>query len=236
MKKNLQSHRRMLVTVALLCTAGLCTAGCGDSKEESNPWVGHTYALDIPDGNWTEPPGVGGEFGPFVPDFAIQVEASSGDQLDVLLGALDADGKQEQRNPTTAVKAKSSSGFELGPVDVPLYVVNGDLEAIGTIYGLTMTNVMPDGATVSETGTFSGVMDARQFYCLFTAVIPRTPVGVCTAVAEYTKNEAHPVSCGPCPNDNEPYCFTLTATELGATQVGTSVQPVDTSSVQPCAD
>jgi hypothetical protein len=235
--KNRLSHRNVLLTAALLCTVG-----CSSKEEDkSNPWVGHTYALTIPEASWTDPPGVAGEIGSFVPRFAIQVEGASGDQLDVLLGVVDEQGQQVTCNPTTATKAVStgSSGFELGPVSVPIYVENLDDQGmgpkvIGTVYGLKMSNVLPDGATPAEAGTFEGILDAREFYRLFTVLMAQSGQDVCDGVKNMTEQAGLVVTCGACPNDSEPLCLTLKAANLGATEIDTTLQPIDKSSAQTC--
>jgi len=223
----------MLLTAALLCTVG-CSSP--DDSEESNPWVGKTYVLSIPETNWTDPPKVGKDIGPFVPHFAIQVEGASGDELDVLLGAANADGTQQTRNPTSTVKAVSKSGgFELGPVDVPVYVENVDEETgegpkvIAPIYDLKMTNVLPNGSTPATAGTFVGTMDFRAIYCLFTLIMSPSADAVCNTMASEIQ-----VQCVPC-RDSQPYCLTVTAQEVGAT-LGTTIQPVDKSTAQKCLD
>jgi hypothetical protein len=224
-KRNLESHRRILLTAALLCAAG---CGPGNS-EETSPWEEHTYVLTIPATAWSPP--VGGDITPFVPHFAIRVERSSGDELDVLMGAVNAEGQQEPCNPTTAVKAasKSDGGFALGPVDVPVYLKHGDAEVIASIYDLKMTAVLPDGAEPAQEGTFAGTLDFREVYGLFVLLSNPTPDGVCSGV------QVVQVQCGPC-RDEEPYCVTLTAEEVGTTESGTSIQPIDENSAHSCLD
>lgn len=235
--KKLESHRNLFLTAALLCSVG-----CSSSKsDDSNPWEGHTYVLAISESSWTDPPGVGQDIGPFVPRFAIQVEGSSGDDLDVLLGAATADGKQDPCGPTTTAKAvsKSASGFELGPIDVPVYVANLDEQTkegpkvIAPIYGLTMSNVLPNGSTPATQGKFTGTMDFREVYSLFTLLMPPTPDKVCTTLADQTEGKAQ---CAPCPKDNQPYCLTVKAEGIGATELSTSIQAVDNSSAQKCLE
>ena len=227
----------MLLTAALLCTVG-----CSSKEDEkTNPWVGHTYALTIPDASWTDPPGVAKDIGPFVPRFAIQVEGAAGDQLDVLVGVVDEQGQQVTCNPTTAATAvsKGSSGFELGPVNVPIYVENLDDQGagpkvIGTVYGLKLSNVLPDGATPAKAGTFEGVMDAQEFYSLFTVLMAQSGQDVCEGVKNMTEKAGQVVTCGACPNNSEPLCLTLKAANLGATEVDTTIQPIDMNSAQTC--
>jgi hypothetical protein len=90
------------------------------------------------------------------------------------------------------------------------------------IHDLTITDVLPDGDTLSVTGELRGTMDFRELYPLFTLLENPTPVTVCDAF-EMT----YLAPCVPCPNDGEPFCLSVMANTLGAVPTDGAIEPVD---------
>ena len=93
----------------------------------------------------------------------------------------------------------------------------------GVIYDLTLTDVLPNGDTISTTGTLEGMMDFRQLYHLFTLIENPTPQTVCDVLFD-----TYDVACVACPTDGEPFCLTVKATRIGAVPTDMDIEPVDT--------
>jgi hypothetical protein len=199
------------------------TAGCG--AEEENPWNGTTYLLDIQSQDWSEPRGIGSEIDAFVPSFLLRVDGDAPDAFDVTIGTADAAGEQDTCNPTNAFGATASPpAMTLGPTQYSLFIQHTDepVAVEGTIYDLTIKDVLPDGDTPSSVGEFSATMDFRELYPLFTLIVDPTPDKVCTLL-----EDSYSSACAPCPNDDEPYCLTVKAIGLGATPWSGAMEPVD---------
>ncbi len=218
------------LAVSILASSVLAISCGGDDDDdttETPSWEGQTYILAIPNSSWYEPEGVGSEVGDFVPRFVIQIEEESSGNLEVLLGTADAAGAQEMCNPTTTTTATAAyPDIQIGPVDFPIYLqhVREDIAVNATVYGLTLTNVLPDGDTAAVAGEITAMLDTRDVYSMFTLLgDSRTPESVCTALASLE------ASCEACP-DGEVYCLTLRGRRLGAT-LGSPIEPIDAGSV-----
>ncbi|MBN2196464.1 MAG: hypothetical protein JW751_26875 [Polyangiaceae bacterium] len=223
----------------LLAVLPLVTA-CGDGKnEEETPanvtWVDQTYTLTIPKVAWTVPAGLFGEdLGGFVPAFIFDMGALTGGNLAVTATSLVVPEAgqaqqltQQMCNPTTDTSMSTAAypSSQIGPIDFPLYLKNGDRAEIGKVYGLTITGILPDGATPATTGVFSGTIDVRELWPLFTGIMASSGDSVCTALPNFDPN--NPISCQPCPHDGAVYCVSMQAEGLGATAVTPmTIQPV----------
>jgi hypothetical protein len=207
---NLGSY---LVVMSLATATG--AVACGSSKP--GPWDGRSYLLAIPGQAWAEPAAMGDEVGAFVPAFLLQVEGSSGDTIDVMIGTADAEGTQEECNPTTAATSEPAKypEVQIGPIDLPIYLRNeeGGVSASATAYDLTISNVLPEGDSAADEGELSAVMDVRETAGLFTQLLNRSPDGVCGAL------ETFGAACDPCSKDDEPYCVDIKAVGIGATEL-----------------
>jgi hypothetical protein len=200
---------------------GLVTA-CGEP--ETNPWHGKTYLLDITSRNWAEPRGIGQDIDDFVPNFLLRVDGDAPDAFDVTLGTADATGVQDGCNMTSVLGATASPpGVTIGPDRFPLHVQHVDepIAVDGTIYDLTIKDVLPDGDAPSVNGELTATMDFRELYPLFTLLVDPTPETVCAAF-EMT----YTTTCAPCPNDGEPFCLTVKANTLGAVPSDSAIEPV----------
>ena len=191
---------------------------CGSSEEEKpGPWDGRSYLLVIPEQAWAEPAAMGEEVGAFVPAFTLQVEGSSGDTIDLTIGTADAEGTQEECNPTTTTTSEPAKypEVQIGPIDLPIYLRNdeGGVSVNTKAYNLTISNVLPEGDSAADEGELSAIMDVRETAELFTRLFSRTPDAVCDAV------ESVEASCDPCPKDDEPYCVAIKAVGIGATEL-----------------
>lgn len=201
----------------------LVTVGCA-ANEATNPWSNKTYLLDIDSVDWAEPRGIGKGIDDFVPSFLLHVSGDDPNAFDVTLGIV-KDGAQDRCNRTSVVGATASPPRStIGPSQVPLFIQHAsDPSAVeGTIYDLTIENVLPNGDEPADSGKLSATLDFRELYPLVTVLIQPTPDSVC---ASFEKTYAAP--CAPCPSDGEPYCLTVAATYLGATPTDTPVEAID---------
>ncbi len=213
--------------------------GCSSDKKtvtSANPWAGHAYLLNIPDKHWRQPKNIGGDLGPSVPGFLLDVRSGSGNTLDVLLGTSDANGVQDMCGPTTTIQATSQyPSIEIGPATARVRI--GDKKhvqpVIATAYSLTMTDVLAQAAdaSVQDDSAFSAIIDAREIYSIFWQV-PQTQESVCNTLESVTG-----AACTACPNDSLPYCLTLKAIGLAAGPLnGPALQPVEEANLAPsCA-
>jgi hypothetical protein len=199
------------------------SVGC--TAEEENPWNGTTYLLDIESEDWSEPRGIGSEIDEFVPSFLLRVDGDAPDKFDVTVATADLEGEQDPCNPTSVFGATASPpAMTLGPTRYSLFIKH-TVEPVaveGTIYDLTIKDVLPDGNTASSVGEFSATMDFRELYPLFRLIIDPTADKVCTLLTD-----SYDSACAPCPNDGEPYCLTVKAIGLGATPWNGAIEPVD---------
>jgi len=223
----------VLTRTVCLATLALAITGCGGDDDDAAPptaWQGKTYSLVIPIGAWFEPdPAIGREFGPYVPDFLLRVDQSAGTSHSATVGAS-IDGVQNLCNPTGKISgAGAYPNATFGPTAFPLHIHNvvdeddpaDDVVITMTVDNLTFENVLPNGGTPATEGTFSATLRAREVYPLITGLIVQTPDAFCEALSS-----SYEVPCEPCPTDGEPYCVTLKAIGLGATETTTPIEPV----------
>lgn len=190
--------------------------GCSDEATEDavgpESWGEQTFRMQISAASWTQPPGWGAEIGDFVPQFVFSTGALTADSLEVTIGTTNAAGAQQPCNPTATVAATTSSfpSSQLGPIDFPLYLkhIREDVAVLGTVRGMTLTNVLPGGA--AKMGELTGILDFREIYPMFTVLVPPTPEGACTALTDTD------VTCEACPHDGEPFCVSIKAVRLDA--------------------
>ncbi len=221
----------------LLATVWPLLGGCSDEATEDavgpESWAEQTFRMQISAASWTEPPGWGAEIGDFVPEFVFTTGALTADSLPVTIATADAAGLQQPCNPTVAVTAATSSfpSSQLGPIDFPLYLkhIREDVAVIGTVRGMTLTNVLPgEGAT--KAGELTGILDFREIYPMFTVLMPPTPESACNALTDTG------VTCAACPHDSEPFCVAIKAVRLGATAAASmTLAPVAQGSVDSAA-
>jgi hypothetical protein len=207
-----------------LFAVALCAATAGCTSEEANAWSENTYVLDIASENWYEPRGIGGDIDDFVPRFLLHADSGAPEDFGVTVAPGKETGEQDLCSATRVLRATSSPpSSTLGPSEYSLFIqhVSEPVSVVGTVYDLTMKNVLPDGDRISEVGEFSATMDFRDLYPLFTLIVNPTPEAVCT-----TLEDSYGVPCTACPNDGGPYCLTVKANGLGATPTSTALAPV----------
>jgi hypothetical protein len=228
------------VTLALLVVA-LPLAGCSSGDDDAagdttGSWVGKTYFLNMR-GEWTVPRGIGKEIDEFVPSFLMEVTGTSADTLSVTVGAAQADATADTavQNPCgPTAKATFSGGAYpksvIAPVDMRVYIKNepdmrDPVQATGSVFGFTLTDVLPGTDAAAKPGKFKASLDFRELYRLFTALGNTvTPDGVCQGVFDlFTPQGCQEdpecwVKCEPCADDGAPYCLTLEAEDIGAVE------------------
>jgi hypothetical protein len=210
---------RALALPALCVLASACSAA-----EETNPWSDETYVLDIDAADWAEPRGIGKGIDDFVPTFLLRVHGDDPNAFDVTLGTQ-KDGAQDPCNMTSVAGATARPPRStIGPSRVSLFIQNASDGAgvQGTIYDLTIKNVLPDGDEPANSGELTATLDFRELYPLVTTLIMPTPASVCASF-----EDTYFAPCMPCPNDGDPFCLTVRATYLGAVPTDTPIEPID---------
>ncbi len=222
--------------LALLASTSQFAAGCSSADDDATPnaWQGHTYLLSIPETSWIEPdPRIGGEIGLYVPEFLIRVDASSDPSISATVGTSWG-GVQDMCGVTQ--KVLGSSAYPMGTLSAHTYRVHIRQEdrqvTVNTdVWNLEMKDVLPNESTPNATGTFSATLDAREIYPLFYQIPGRTPETVCAALGQWG------VACEPCPKDNEVFCLTIEAVDLGAVESTASLSTVAQGDLDAsCAD
>jgi hypothetical protein len=227
---------------AILTLAACGGGGGGGTPSKDAPWIGNTYVLAIPDGNWSKPPNIGSDVGAFVPQFLIGVSQGSGNTITVTLGTAAsgvqdaaANAPQDTCNVTTVIPGVDGSGYPNATITadaLPLRIVNTaftpPVVVDTTVRNFTLTNVLPNGSTTMKMGSLSAVLDISELYPLFNQIpaSSRTPDGVCGVL----QTEAN-TSCAACPTTGQPYCLTLEAVQLGAVESTTALMPIASNQV-----
>jgi hypothetical protein len=217
----LPSSLTRIASVLLFAAA----TGCSEADEVTNPWSGTTYLLDIAAEDWYSPRGIGKEIDEYVPNFLLRADDGKVGGFRVSLGAANAAGEQDRCNLTSVVDGKAEPpSSSIGPAAYPLFIQHSSdpVSVVGTIYGLKMTDVLPDGDAISDVGEFEATMDFRALYPLFTVIVDPTADKVCTSLAEDFDS-----ACEPCPTDGEPYCLTVKANRLGATPTSVEIETIE---------
>jgi len=256
-----------LVLLGLTLPLVGCGGGDDDDSTPTSPWSGHTYLLSLTKRDWTVPKGIGQELFGVAPAFIFKVTGTGNDltatmatapgaypnpaDTTTLLPVTPAQAMQEPCGPTTKFPL-SASGYPkmtLGPSQLRMFVKNAGatppLQITADVYDFKFTNILPNGATPSTTGTLEAKMDFRQLYVLFASLgATRTPESVCNALSSnYTSSECMDpscvVKCEACPNDGAPYCLAVKAEGVGAVEADnlTVMEVAEPSRPMPaCAD
>ena len=188
-----------------------------DEGGAAEDWEGRTYLLEVPPDNWIDPPMVGSEIGAFVPLFLFNVTDVTDGELDVRMATASAPDTQDMCNETTMLSGSTASypAVAIGPGDFRVRIDHEaqELSAMATIYDLKMIDVLPGDDGEAKEGVLTAVMDVRDVYSLFTLLPDPTPDSVCMAIDNFGG------ACEACPTDDEVYCLSLRAVQLGATEV-----------------
>ena len=194
-----------------------------DEPSESNEWAGRTYALNIGERSWREPRGAINDIKDYVPQFLLEVRGESSDAFEVLM----ATGKDDEQDPCNSTGSLPGSGNAVGPGEFRLRIqhLREDIVVQATLHDWSLTDALPVGGMVSETGSFSATLDGRDVAPLFTQIdSDPTPDELCAALEQLSP----PAPCQACPHDGEVYCLTLTAENVALTEVaGTTITEID---------
>ena len=204
---------------ALCVLAQACSAA-----EETNPWSDESYMLDIDAADWAEPRGIGKGIDDFVPTFLLHVNGDDPNDFDVTLGTARG-GTQDACNTTSVVGATANPPRStIGPSQVSLFIqyASDSVAVRSTIYDLTIKNVLPTGDEPTDSGELTATLDFRELYPLVTTLIMPTPASVCASF-----EDTYSAPCVPCPNDGDPFCLTVKATDLAAVRTDTPIEPID---------
>lgn len=223
--KKTQSTIRLLATSALVVLA----AACGTPDEEpgaagGSEWVGKTYLLRTTIGDWITPRGIGQDIAPYVPGFLIRVDSAMDGALGVTMGTVPAMGA-DQQDPCTATRAITGSAVypnsTIGPTDFVMHLTNSGYAVNANVRGLRFDNVLPGSM---EDGTLTATLDFREIVNLTLAVEPPDPMAACTAL-----EEARMAPCVACPHDGQPFCLTIVASPVVATEFAGTMTDIPTA-------
>jgi hypothetical protein len=223
----------MALLLPILGAFSACGGGSGSAP--SSNWVGKTFLLDtpaLPAANWTKPPGVGSDVGAYVPQFLIGVEAGTGNDLTITLTTA-LNGAQDPCSPTTQVTASGASypDIQISAPTFPIHIVdtspNHPNQVETTAHDVLFKNVLP-GSSAAMDGELDATVDLAELYKLFYLVPNATKDSVCT-----TLQVQGGVSCEACAFNQQPYCLTLQASQIGATETPASITPVSVANIDP---
>ena len=224
MKAKVQQLRHPPIhRVFCVLSFALLAGACGGAANDGSRWVGHTYLLTVPPANWSEPKGIGGDIGSFVPQFLFSVARGSGADLDVTIGTANADA-QNLCNPTTKVTISGAADRHSRIVapSFPLHIVDTNqtptVVVDTTVHDFSFKDVLPAGT--SKDGEIAATIDAAEVYKLFRLIPNPTKDSVCMALASAG------APCAACPHNGQPYCLTVKAVQLGGTEASAAVTPV----------
>lgn len=224
--RSARALRLPLICLPLLGLAGAC--GTPDDEESNHALSNKGFLLTIETSNWTKPP-MAEQISDYIPQFVVKFGEGSASSMPYVL-ASSKNGAQDPCGPTVS-GTTTVEPFGLGPVEFPLHLVHPDttknLTANTTVHGFTLTDVIPDGATLAQ-GSLTANVDIRQVYKLFTMIgiggqSPDNPEVVCNQFQAEADQAG--TTCGPC-SDGQPYCLPLQADFLSATETPMAIGPI----------
>lgn len=211
-------------------------AACG-SNQPSHPaakWIGKTYLFDAPNvssQNWTKPKNF--DAGPYIPQFFFKVEAGTGSDLAITM-ATGYDNTQELCTPTTQVTTSGANypSIEISAQSFPMHIEDFSpkhpAEVSSTAHDVRFTDILPGDEEATD-GRIDAVVDIAEIYPLFFQVPePRDKDSVCSTLKSGSSGS---VTCQTCSFNNEPYCLSLTAVQIGATETSTQIKQVSAGDI-----
>ncbi len=193
-------------------------------ETDVNTLVGKAYAIDLGSARFVEPEGIGAILGELLTQNILAGVVSADDSQIQMIGAISAEGSTEQDvcTPSIAFPVADFSEnpyFEIGPEDTTISVAGytvtiGDLQISGAfgpdlsyfsggvLGGVIDTTTLDDIPDLAELAGCDGTNDACL--CDFIA-----GTGFAT--------------CSDCPDGSGPYCLTLLADQIVATEIEGSV-------------
>ena len=183
----------------------------------------NSFILDIKEEDWTEPVGVGGEIGGYVPLFAFEIRGVDGTDLDVLMGTADGN-EQDKCNKTESFEGvvDPNPDFIIGPGEFEAIITGEESKVIATVHDLTISGTFTGQGTGFAENVLTATVDFRDIAELFTLLTDPTADKIC----ETAPNMGF--ECEECPFDGQTYCISLKAQNFKATQIeGLSIDETD---------
>jgi hypothetical protein len=173
---------------------------------------GNAYSLDLANGRWVEPAGVGSLIGSLIGDVSVLmgISVDNGDSLD-MIGALGAGGGQDLC--TESIPFPDSADFAQNPY----FEVSGDAVPINVKgYEVVVENLLISGAfspdgTYVDGATLGGKIDTRPLGALF-GLDADDPNAVCDFLTTLQ------LACDDCGN-GEVYCLSMLVDSMVADQL-----------------
>jgi len=243
-------NTRLLIQAAFIL-ASFPLAACSSGDDDTNggdtqpsPWAGHTYTLTTTKFDWTEPHGLGKDIENVMPVFMLQMTTTTGKEMTAKIGSapklVDQMGNpvagtlmQDLCTPTIEVPVSGAAypSSQIGPSTMDVHLLSkatdpgptDDVQVTAKVVNLKFTDVLPNGATKSETGILEATMDIKDIAPLFTALgHPPSTEAVCSEL------EKQGSPCQACPGTGTVTCLSARADFIGAVEAaGLTVQTVD---------
>jgi hypothetical protein len=209
------------------------TYACGDATvtwttNEIGPattveLVGQVYGLDVANGEWVQPPGVGDLIASQLGATQIFLSVTNVTETNIeMLGAIGSNAVQDVCSPTIPFPPAAwedpffSLESELLPLAVSGFVINiEDLELEG--------GFAPDGSRIGG-GSLKGSVDTRPLVEAFGLEGGET--AICDLVATFG------VQCLACSDGSGDFCLSVWVDNMGAANLpGTTVIPIDQAAI-----
>jgi Bacterial Ig-like domain len=184
--------------------------------------IGRVYNLNLTEGNWVQPAGLGSVIASFIGDYEILVSPLNidGTTIDMLAGVATG-GEQNQCDPTIPFLDADYTDpyFILSAPALPLVVADVEVN----ISNLELSGAFaPDGSRLQGV-VMKGKIDSRPLAIAFD--FGNTDNAGCTALAAFG------VQCEECDNGDGPYCITVNIEDLEAVEIDTTLVEIDQAAI-----
>lgn len=178
--------------------------------------TGRVFSLNLADGNWIQPAGLGEVIASLIGEYEIMVSPTAVDEvggtIDMLAGVATA-GEQNVCSPTIPFPAADyvNPFFSLTAEELPLVVADVAID----ITNLELSGAFaPDGSRI-QGAVMKGKVDSRPLAIAFN--FGTTDDAGCIALSGFG------VQCEECDNGAGPYCITVNIENLEATAAATTL-------------
>lgn len=175
---------------------------------------GKTYAIDLTQANFEDPPGIGGILGDqLTTPILLGVVAVTGVSLETIgaIGVAEADPAEQEFCAETLdfpdADYSGAPGFQIGPADLALNVAGYDI----TIDDLLVSGIFADDGSEFHDGVFEGYIDTRPLVPLYDPTADED--AICVLVGYLG------ASCVACSSDGGEFCLHMLANEITAYEV-----------------
>ena len=197
-------------------TSDLGTARACDLTDQA-------YLIDLTKARFVEPAGVADLLlGNLTNSVLLGVsDYTDASNLDII-GAISTSGTTEQDFCTpsldfTGVDFSSDPTFTLGPADTELVVQGYSIK----INSLEIGGTFSSDCSYFGGGSLAGELDARELAPLLLELLDTDdPDYICQLLQGFS------VTCGPCTSDSQPYCLSILADSIVATEIASNVECV----------